>query len=545
MLIPRAPLAISRVSLASRSTLRAAPRPTLMAAQGRTASYSSFEGPKVKKVVTEDTTRRNGMIAAVLIATAAGLWYWETSRMGVYPSTARRDEFTVVVGRKVNRQTLTFDRKTNTEIEEMLHEHEASEVPTRLGNPVARWDTNFIASNEPSEDRSAADIVPRGKEGETGQRDLAFFSVIDGHAGDATSQLLSRTLHPTLSLGLAGLQAGIVPGRSWYGQIYDILTWAKTWSPINISKSLEASFVKLDDHISAGPIRALPDMLTDQSDEAREKFAALAAPAAAGAVVGTALVDAENDSVYVAVTGDCRAVAGWQGPDGWRSDTLSEDQMGDNPKEVARMRAEHPPYEGDTVIRNGRVQGGLQPTRAFGDAVYKWTTVQGEAVNALIKDAGEKPRSIRPWNFTPPYVTARPVVEYRRLKGANGEKLRFIVLATDGLWDRITSEEATLLTAAYLAEKKRADVNKAKLVQEIPFKTTEPRPFPVQDLPGSGKRGQGQWVFEGDANAATHLIRNALGGGDRKLRGELLSLNGKVARYFRDDMTVTVIFFEE
>lgn len=96
------------------------------------------------------------------------------------------------------------------------------------------------------------------------------------------------------------------------------------------------------------------------------------------------------------------------------------------------MRSEHPAYEGDTVIRNGRVQGGLQPTRAFGDAVYKWTTVQGEAVNALIKDAGEKPRSIRPWNFTPPYVTARPEVEYRPLKGANGEKLRFLVLATDG-----------------------------------------------------------------------------------------------------------------
>lgn len=32
--------------------------------------------------------------------------------------------------------------------------------------------------------------------------------------------------------------------------------------------------------------------------------------------------------------------------------------------------------ERDTVIRNGRVQGGLQPTRAFGDAVYKWTNAQ-------------------------------------------------------------------------------------------------------------------------------------------------------------------------
>lgn len=41
-----------------------------------------------------------------------------------------------------------------------------------------------------------------------------------------------------------------------------------------------------------------------------------------------------------------------------------------------RMRKEHPMSERDTVIRNGRVQGGLQPTRAFGDAVYKWTNAQ-------------------------------------------------------------------------------------------------------------------------------------------------------------------------
>ncbi len=37
------------------------------------------------------------------------------------------------------------------------------------------------------------------------------------------------------------------------------------------------------------------------------------------------------------------------------------------------MQAEHPKDEADTVIRNGRVLGGLEPTRAFGDARYKWT----------------------------------------------------------------------------------------------------------------------------------------------------------------------------
>ena len=48
---------------------------------------------------------------------------------------------------------------------------------------------------------------------------------------------------------------------------------------------------------------------------------------------------------------------------------------------------------------------------------------------------------------TPPYVTARPVITHRKLdlpasdapvKGKS--TLRFVVLATDGLWDQLTSE---------------------------------------------------------------------------------------------------------
>ena len=36
------------------------------------------------------------------------------------------------------------------------------------------------------------------------------------------------------------------------------------------------------------------------------------------------------------------------------------------------MQAEHPTDEVNTVIMRGRVLGGLEPSRAFGDARYKW-----------------------------------------------------------------------------------------------------------------------------------------------------------------------------
>jgi pyruvate dehydrogenase phosphatase len=222
----------------------------------------------------------------------------------------------------------------------------------------------------------------------------------------------------------------------------------------------------------------LPELLkTDdivKTVETRHKFVALTEPASHGAVAASALVDAENKGLYVAVAGDCRAVAGWQRPDGsWRCDTLTEDQMGDNPKEVARMRSEHPVHEADTVIRNGRVQGGLQPTRAFGDAVYKWTTLQGEAIAAVFKDEGAKPRSIRPWNFTPPYVTARPEVTYRSLEGE--DKLRFVVLATDGREYRRVETPADQLSTNYQC----GTVSRPKRrLSSLPATSHTPRPSP-------------------------------------------------------------------
>jgi len=52
-----------------------------------------------------------------------------------------------------------------------------------------------------------------------------------------------------------------------------------------------------------------------------------------------------------------------------------------NPREahVTRIRSEHPASEREEVIKDGRIQGGLQPTRAFGDAIYKWSRTHWEA----------------------------------------------------------------------------------------------------------------------------------------------------------------------
>jgi pyruvate dehydrogenase phosphatase len=50
---------------------------------------------------------------------------------------------------------------------------------------------------------------------------------------------------------------------------------------------------------------------------------------------------------------------------------LTVDHGVENAREVERMMAAHPNEE-DTLLVRGRVLGGLQPTRAFGDARYKY-----------------------------------------------------------------------------------------------------------------------------------------------------------------------------
>jgi pyruvate dehydrogenase phosphatase len=62
------------------------------------------------------------------------------------------------------------------------------------------------------------------------------------------------------------------------------------------------------------------------------------------------------------------------------------------------------------------------------------------------------------------------------------------------------------------------------------------------------KRHEGLNNIPLDRNAATHLIRNALGGSEYGLEhskiSQLLSLPQEVVRLFRDDITVTVIYFD-
>lgn len=133
-----------------------------------------------------------------------------------------------------------------------------------------------------------------------------------------------------------------------------------------IEAAIKAGFTKLDNEIVHES--------AEKTFKSNSKIAAaeLLAPALSGSCALLSFYDTSSKLLRVACTGDSRAVLGRRGKSGtWIALPLSTDQTGSNPDEEARMRKEHPLE--DNVIRNGRVLGGLEPTRAFGDASYKWS----------------------------------------------------------------------------------------------------------------------------------------------------------------------------
>ena len=66
----------------------------------------------------------------------------------------------------------------------------------------------------------------------------------------------------------------------------------------------------------------------------------------------------------------------------------------------------------------------------------------------------------------------------------------------------------------------------------------------VQGKDKKDNQQEGSWAFL-DENVGAHLIRNAFGGGDERFLRRLLSIPAPYSRRHRDDLTVTVVWWED
>ncbi|KAJ7368569.1 phosphatase 2C-like domain-containing protein [Mycena albidolilacea] len=526
--------------------------------------------------------RRVWKPALVVSAPALGYLYY-TSREQTFDLPVR------VRGAdgKATMSTRTLPLLSMAEVDARIREKATENTVTRPGI-VWHHTTASVNANDPIEDATANQVIRRDE----GDGDLLFFTVMDGHGGYYTSQLLSRVLINAVALELSALNKPAPNSSSgWLDGIKSALWSPSTVSggktdvdihispdtnssttppnpnadPLRVARAIQTAFTSLDSELMAAPLRVLAAALEKDKDNKSTEIPDLSKhplalpsmlPAMSGSCALLALLDTAHRNLYVACTGDSRAVAGiWEPDDAaegkgrWRVEVLSEDQTGRNPAEVARIQSEHPADEADDVIRKGRVLGGLEPSRAFGDARYKWSRgLQNTLTRAFLIGNDLSMRS-PPTLKTPPYVIARPVVTHRVLNLPTNDAalpkdksaLRFIVLATDGLWDELSSEDVVQLVGGHLAGLSGA-VPKSKLSTLVPITAG------AGAVEGKGARRQrtpeGQWAFV-DENPSAHLIRNAFGGADTTALRQVLSIPAPLARRHRDDLSVTVVWWEE
>ncbi|KAF9464875.1 phosphatase 2C-like domain-containing protein [Collybia nuda] len=472
-------------------------------------------------------------------------------------------------GGKAEMSTRTLPLLPMSTLEARIREHATVNSHSRPGGPVWNYATAALASNDPIEDANCAQVIQRDESDPSAPGDYLFFAVMDGHGGHNTSQLLSRVLIKAVALELSTLaadpQATSIPGlfenlkgALWGSPAQNVYT-ALDSNPQQVSKAISDAFAKLDSELLNAPIRILADNLDEESRKSKvvpdlsQHPLALSTmlPAISGSCALMAVFDTAHRDLYIACTGDSRAVAGvWErtvdGKGRWRVEVLSEDQTGRNPNELKRVQSEHPKDEADYVIREGRILGGLEPSRAFGDARYKWPRAIQKTLSQAFLVGNGRPMRPAPSLFkTPPYVIARPVVTHRKLSFSTSAErstekaVHFLVLATDGLWDQLSSEDVVSLVGGHLAGLK-GTIPKSNLPSLVPTSSGTPT------VEGKNKkRSQNEsWAFTDD-NVGAHLIRNAFGGGDETSLRQVLSIPAPLSRRYRDDVTVTVVWWED
>ena len=157
--------------------------------------------------------------------------------------------------------------------------------------------------------------------------------------------------------------------------------------------------------------------------------------AAVGSCAIVALVF--DNHFVVANSGDCQAVLVSKTASGVKGENICDVHSSNLKSEQLRLAKEHPGE--DDIIRCKSptacyVKGRLMPTRAFGDFHLKYEEFNNpEGYSSLY---GFNKSKIE--RFTGPYVSHSPDVQVRSLKEGD----RWLILASDGLWDEMTEQEA-------------------------------------------------------------------------------------------------------
>jgi pyruvate dehydrogenase phosphatase len=417
----------------------------------------------------------------------------------------------------------------------LTHEMATDILQSRAGfsvTPDAVSHTCQSASNIPCEDTWSSGTFTYFNDP---ARDWSEWAIFDGHAGPRTSQALKDYLP-----GLIG------------EKLFESGSMTRSYIPddVHIHRIIQNTFRYLDETVFG---EAVTQMRANKMR--RADIISLISNSLSGSCALVAIFDPEKGVLRVANTGDSRAVLGRWENGKYVAEAMSSDHTGFNQDEVERLRREHP---GEEVIdeKTGRIFG-LAVTRAFGDARWKWTEELTRKAHEMFFGPAPRPNGVVK---TPPYLTAEP--EIKETKVQTGAHPDFLIMASDGLWDQMSNQDAVTCVQMWLEKNKPADfIEKykgadAKMASQeamsearLQYMTPDTTPDKDEDTYYDADEKCLKWrvspkhfVVEDD-NAGVHLIKNALGGNRRRLFEAVMSIQPPLSRNVRDDITVHVIFF--
>lgn len=349
---------------------------------------------------------------------------------------------------------------TPARVTELLRENEISKS-TPLPY-IKSLECNQLGSNCPIEDRLRISSVHYPSSNEP----TLIMGVFDGHGGGITADLISRRLYNYIALSLhpepqklGDLNNILIdlhnspppqedPGQ--YRTIDALKNFKQEVGNIaanDIATKLRTSFTRCDNDLSD---EIQQNLTNPKSSQGILHYYLSAAVSGCCAIV----MVIHQGIGYLASAGDCRAVLGIHNKNAasphqrFSTYDLNEEHNCDNINEIRRLANSHPRSEQNTMIKNTRLLGNLMPFRAFGDFTYKWPV---EVIKACGLTQAFGPAAI-PSNYkTPPYLIADPDINRIEIANYDGdkdgiEKERWVVMATDGLWEQFDSSRDVVET---------------------------------------------------------------------------------------------------
>ncbi|KAF9164612.1 Pyruvate dehyrogenase phosphatase catalytic subunit [Actinomortierella ambigua] len=412
---------------------------------------------------------------------------------------------------------------------------------------IIRIDSNSLPAHQVVQDRWSVNTFDGGY----------FVGIYDGHLSHHCSELLADHLPAYVVDHIEDAYP------SWWSRLkYSTVgRWFKPgtrderWHSLQVEahkKAITRAFNNMDDAIAQRAQGLLPSNLNKVTAEdiqeliKDEYIHTTLMQAVSGACAAMTIV--KDGMLYVANTGDSRVTLGVKKDGRWKAVRITTDQTPSDPMVAHRIRLRHP-GEDETCIIDGRVLGVLGTAGAFGDALFKWPIQYHQKVFPALVSQRHKStiKHVQKLYFSPPYLAAHPEVKAKKLR----EEDRFLIMASDGMWDELADEEAVQLIGDWIdqgmqstEQAKRMAALKHRLsgcerhlddkqhIEEEQELDDEEQPY----------RPSLRKIDIKDNNGATHLLRHTLGGGDTHRLARMLS-GGSSVNDYRDDITIHVLVF--